>query len=83
MSKAHSCLIFIFLKKIQTIIKKYPKHCPIIILGDFIDNIPKDNNNAKKGLIFRGKFKLKSKFRSQINHMWANVFINKCKYGVI
>ncbi len=57
--KVHSCLIFIFLKNLQIIIKNYLKHCPIIILGDFIDNIPKENNNAKKRLNFRDKFKLK------------------------
>ncbi len=48
--KFYSCLIFIFLKNLQTIIKNYLKHCLIVILGDFIDNIPKDNNNVKKRL---------------------------------
>jgi hypothetical protein len=36
-------------KNLQTIIENYLEHCPIIILGNFIDNIPKYNNNAIKG----------------------------------
>jgi endonuclease/exonuclease/phosphatase family metal-dependent hydrolase len=33
--KFHSCSISTFLNNLQTIIQKSPKHCPIIIMGDF------------------------------------------------
>jgi len=45
--KVHSCLIFTFLKNLQTIIQQFPKHCQIIIMGDFNVDILKDNNRQK------------------------------------
>ncbi len=48
MYKIHSCSIFTFLNNLQTIIQQYPKHCPIIIMGNFNVEILKDNNQAKK-----------------------------------
>ncbi len=42
--KVHSCLIFTFLNNLQSIIQHSSKHCPIIIMRDFNDNILKDNN---------------------------------------
>jgi endonuclease/exonuclease/phosphatase family metal-dependent hydrolase len=41
---AHSCSIFTFLKKFQTIIQQFHEHCPIIIMGDFNVDILEDNN---------------------------------------
>jgi hypothetical protein len=56
--KIHSCSIFTFLNNLQTIIQQYPKHCPIIIMGDFNVDILKDNNQPKKTkketIIFHG-----------------------------
>jgi hypothetical protein len=62
-------------------------------MGDFnVDNL-KDNNQAqkkKKLYYFMDKFKLKSQFSEnttkvefQLDHMWANIPGNECKYGVI
>jgi hypothetical protein len=34
-------------KQFQIIIQHSLKHCPIIIMGDFNDDILKDNNQAK------------------------------------
>jgi hypothetical protein len=48
MYKAHSCSIFTFLNNLQTIIQHFPKHCLIIIMGDFDVDILKNNNQAKK-----------------------------------
>jgi endonuclease/exonuclease/phosphatase family metal-dependent hydrolase len=45
--RIHSCLVSTFLKKFQTIIQHCPKHCPIIIMGDFNVDILKDNNQTK------------------------------------
>jgi endonuclease/exonuclease/phosphatase family metal-dependent hydrolase len=42
--KIHSCSISTFLNNLQTIIQQSPKHCPIIIMGDFNVDILKDNN---------------------------------------
>ncbi len=33
--KTHSCSISTFLHNLHTIIQQFPKHCPIIIMGDF------------------------------------------------
>jgi exonuclease III len=56
--KSHSCSIFTFLNNFQTIIQQYPKHCPIIIMGDFNVDVLKDNNQAQKkktrAIIFHG-----------------------------
>jgi len=55
--KVHSCSIFTFLNNLQTIIQQSPKHCPIIIMGDFNVDILKDNNQTKKKtrtIIFHG-----------------------------
>jgi len=63
--KVHSCSIFTFLNNLQTIIQQSPKHCPIIIMGDFNVEILKDNNQAKNKqelLYFMDKFQLKSQF---------------------
>ncbi len=46
--RVRSCSISTFLNNLQTIIQQYPKHCPIIIMGDFNVEILKDNNQAKK-----------------------------------
>jgi hypothetical protein len=40
--------MFTLLNNFQTIIQHFPKHCPIIIMGDFHVDILKDNNQAKK-----------------------------------
>jgi hypothetical protein len=61
--KAHSCFISTFPNKLQTIIQHSPKHCLIIISGNLIIDILKDNNHAKNKqnlLDFIDKFKLKS-----------------------
>ncbi len=78
---------------LQTIIQQSFEPCPIIIMGDFNVDILKDNNQAKNKqelLDFMDKFQLKSQFsesitkvRSQLNHIWANVPRNECKFGVI
>jgi hypothetical protein len=47
MYKAYSCAIFTLLKKFQNVIEKSPKHCPIIVFGDFYIDILEDNNHAK------------------------------------
>jgi endonuclease/exonuclease/phosphatase family metal-dependent hydrolase len=63
--KVHSCSIFTFLNNLQTIIQQSPKHCPIIIMGDFNVDILKDNNQTKKKqelLYFMDKFQIKSQF---------------------
>jgi exonuclease III len=63
--KVHSCSIFTFLNNFQTIIQQSPKHCPIIIIGDFNVNILKNNNQTKNKqelLYFMDKFQLKSQF---------------------
>jgi hypothetical protein len=62
-------------------------------MGNLIIDILKDNNHAKKKhdlLDFMDKFKLKSQFNEnttkveyQLDHIWANVLRNECKYGVI
>jgi len=62
-------------------------------MGDINVDIIKDNNQPKKKqelLYFMDKFVLKSQFSesttkvgSQLDHMWANVHGNECKYGVI
>jgi hypothetical protein len=62
-------------------------------VGDFNVDILEDNNQAKnkeKLLYFMDKFQLKSQFSDSItqvgfplNHIWANVFGNEYKYGVI
>jgi hypothetical protein len=46
--KVHSCSIFTFLNNLQIIIHQFPKHCPIIIMGDFNVDILKDNNQPIK-----------------------------------
>jgi hypothetical protein len=61
-------------------------------MGEFSVDILKDNNQQKKKkklLYFIDKFQLKSQFienttkvGSQLNHIWANVLGNECKYGV-
>jgi hypothetical protein len=61
-------------------------------MGDFNVDILKDNNQTKNKqelLYFMNKFQLKSQFNettikvgSQLNHIWANVLGNECKYGV-
>jgi len=59
-------------------------------MGEFNVDILKDNNHGKKKqelLNFMDKFKLRysentTKVRFQLNHMWANVPENECKYGV-
>ncbi len=48
MYRVHSCSIFIFTHNFQTIIRHFPKHCPIIIMGKFNVDILKDNNQTKK-----------------------------------
>ncbi len=89
--KAHSCSIFTFLNNIQTIIQQFTEHCSIITMGDFYVKIQKNNNQAKKKqfFFFMDKFELKSQFSenttkvgSQLNHIWANVLVNECKFGV-
>ncbi len=87
--KAHSCSISTFLNSLQTIIQQYPKHCPIIIMGDFNVDILKDNNQTNIYIYFVNKFQLKSQFnenttkaRSQLDHIWANALGNECKFGV-
>jgi len=89
--RTHSCSISTFVNKLQIIILHSPKHCPIIIMGDFNVDILKDNNHGKKTkkLDFMDKFKLKSQFSenttkvgSQLDHIWANVPRNECKFGV-
>jgi len=47
MYKTNSCLVSTFLNKVQIIIQHSPKHCPIIIMGDFNVNILKENNHGK------------------------------------
>jgi hypothetical protein len=60
-------------------------------MGDFYVKIQKNNNQAKKKqfFFFMDKFELKSQFSenttkvgSQLNHIWANVLVNECKFGV-
>jgi hypothetical protein len=46
--RVRSCSIFMFLNNFQTIMQQSPKHCPIIIMGEFNVDILKDNNQAKK-----------------------------------
>jgi hypothetical protein len=46
--RTHSCSISTFLNNLQTIIQHSPKHYLIIIMGDFIVDILKDNKLAKK-----------------------------------
>jgi len=43
----HSCSISTLLNNLQTIIQQSPKHCPIIIMGDFNVEILKDDNQPK------------------------------------
>jgi endonuclease/exonuclease/phosphatase family metal-dependent hydrolase len=91
--RVHSCSISAFLNKLQIIIQHSPEHYPIIIMGDFNVDILKDNNHGKtkqKLLDFMDKFKLKSQFNEsttkvgfQLDHIWANVLGNECKYSVI
>ncbi len=53
--RVHSCLIFPFLNKLQIIIQHSPKHCPIIIMGNFNVYILKDSYHKfykKKPLYF-------------------------------
>jgi len=45
--KTHSCSISTLLNNTQTIIQQSCEHCPIIIMGDFNVDIPKDNNQLK------------------------------------
>jgi len=45
--RSHSCSISTFLNN-QIIIQRSPKHCPIIIMGNFYVEILKDNNQPKK-----------------------------------
>jgi hypothetical protein len=62
-------------------------------MGDFNVNILKDNNqpkNKQEPFYFMDKFQLKSQFNEnatkvgyQLDHIWANVLVNECKYGVI
>jgi len=62
-------------------------------MGNFNVDIIKDNNRLKNKhelLCFMDKFPLKSqvnenttKVGSQSDHIWANVFGNECKFGVI
>ncbi len=54
--KGHSCSISTFLNNLQIIIQRSPKHCPIIIMGNFNVEILKDNNQPKKTriIIFHG-----------------------------
>jgi hypothetical protein len=62
-------------------------------MGDFNVDILKDNNQAKNKqelFNFMDKFQLKLQFNesttkvgSQLDHIWANVLGNQCKYGVI
>jgi hypothetical protein len=61
-------------------------------MGEFNVDILKNNNqpkNKQELLYFIDKFQLKSQFNegttkvgSQLNHTWANVLGNECKYGV-
>jgi hypothetical protein len=61
-------------------------------MGYFNVDILKNNNHGKNKqelLNFMDKFKLKSPFNEkstnvgfQLNHRWANVLGNECKYGV-
>jgi hypothetical protein len=61
-------------------------------MGDFNVDILKDNNQAKKKqeqLYFMHKFQLKSQFNenitkvgSQLDHIWANVLENECKFVI-
>jgi len=64
-------------------------------MGDFNVDVLKDNNQARKRkkknkqLYFMDKFQLKSQFNentakigSQLDHIWANVLGNECKFGV-
>jgi len=44
--KTYPCSIFTTLKNLQIIIQQSPKHCPIIIVGDFNVDILKDNNQG-------------------------------------
>jgi hypothetical protein len=62
-------------------------------MGNFNVDIIKDNNQLKNKhelLYFIDKFQLKSQFNEnttkvgfQLDHIWANVFGNECKFGVI
>jgi hypothetical protein len=61
-------------------------------MGDFNVDILKDNKHEKKKktINFIDKFILKSQFResttkveSQLDHIWANVRGNECKYSAI
>jgi endonuclease/exonuclease/phosphatase family metal-dependent hydrolase len=56
--KTHWYSISTFVNNLQIIIQQYPKHCPIIIMGDFNVDVLKDNNQAKKKktrtIIFHG-----------------------------
>jgi hypothetical protein len=91
--KVHSCSISTFLNNLQTIIQQFHEHCLIIITRDFNVNILKDNNqpkNKQEPFYFIDKFQLKSQFNEnitkvgyQLDHIWANVLVNECKYGVI
>jgi len=46
--KVHSSSISTYLNNLQTIIREFPEHCPIIIMGDFNVDIIKNNNQQKK-----------------------------------
>ncbi len=54
--RGHSCSISTFLNNLQIIIQRSPKHCPIIIMGNFNVEILKDNNQPKitRIIIFHG-----------------------------
>jgi hypothetical protein len=62
-------------------------------MGDFNVDILKDNNQGKNKqelLYFMDKFQLKSQINKnttkigyQLDHIWANVPRNECKFGVI
>jgi hypothetical protein len=90
--KVHSCSIFTLLNNFQNIIQQSPEHCLIIIMGDFNVDILKDNNqpkNKQELLYFIDKFQLKSQFSEsttkvglQLDHIWANIIGNECKFGV-
>jgi len=77
--------IFTFLNNIQTIIQQSPKHCPIIIMGDFIVDILKDNNQATKKqelLNFMDKFQLKSQFNETTTKVELSFrpYMGKCPW---
>ncbi len=92
--RVHSCSISKFLHNLQIIIQlQPPKHCLIIIMGDFNVGILNDNNQAKnkqKLLYFMDKFQLKSQFSENttkvgfwLNHIWTNVLRNEFKSSII